>query len=108
MKIKVIMCPADRAPYVTNIENTLKNMQEIVGGHIEAAQITTDVVAIVNEEGRILAMPENKSFMLSGFCGDLFLCGVDGEEFADIPEKNIAFILRECKKRWVENGKHTG
>lgn len=105
-KIRVIMCPADRAPYVTNIENTLKNMQEIVDGYIEAVPTTyRGVLAIMNEEGRILAMPENKSFPWPGHCGDIFLCGAEGEEFADIPEDAKGELLRLAKMRWQE-GKH--
>lgn len=99
-KIKVIMCPADRAPYVTNIENTLRNMQNIVGGYIEARAISTDVVAVFNEEGRIRGLPENMSFCFPGHCGDIFMCGVDGDEFADIPESARKFLLQQCKNRW--------
>lgn len=101
-KIKVIMCPANRAPYVTNIENTLKNMQNIVGGYIQAVPLPTrGCLAVLNEEGRILAMPENKSFSWEGHCGDIFICGDNGDEFADIPEEARKTLLQAAKVRWL-------
>lgn len=102
MKIKVIMCPADgRKPYVTNIENSLKNMQEIVGGYIEVVPLPTrGCLAVMNEEGRILAMPENPSFPWAGHCGDIFICGQDGEEFANIPEEQKAVLMQAARERW--------
>lgn len=99
-KIKVIMCPANRAPYVTNIENSLKNMQNIVGGYIEAHTMTESCVAVMNEEGRILAMPENKSFPWPGHHGDIFICGVDSDEFGDIQDYDKQFFLKAARDRW--------
>ena len=99
-KIKVIMCPADRAPYVTNIESSLKNMQNIVGGNIEVVRLTQTCLAVMNEEGRILAMPENKSFPLPKHCGDIFICGEDGEEFSDLTEFDKKYFLQAAKMRW--------
>lgn len=102
MKIKVVMCPADgRKPYVTNIENSLKNMQEIVGGMIEVVPLpVVGCLAVMNEEGRILAMPENPSFPWEGHCGDIFICGQDGEEFDDVPEEARTYLLKESRERW--------
>lgn len=35
MKMRVIMCPAERKPYVTWIEDSLENLQRAVGGYID-------------------------------------------------------------------------
>ena len=101
--LKVIMCPAERPPYVTNISGSLENMQKIVGGYIETVTIDTSsgpIVIVCNEDGRIQDLPENRSLFLDGFCGDCFICGVSGEEFADIPEGIRIKMLRLCKKHW--------
>ena len=105
-KIRVVMCPADRAPYVAYVSDTLENMQRIVGGYIETYTITTDAVIICNEEGRLRDLPRCKSLWLDSFCfcGDCFIAGVKGEEFTDLSEDAAAFWLRECKKKWKENG----
>ena len=103
-KIRVVMCPADRAPYVTYVSDTLENMQRIVDGYIETYTITTDAVIICNEEGRLRDLPRCKSLCFDSFCGDCFIAGVKGEEFTDLSEDAAAFWLKECKKKWKENG----
>lgn len=99
MKIQVVMMPADpaRKAYVTNIEDSLKNMQRIVGGMIEAVTIATDAVIIVNEEGRINGMPLNAN---CPFCiyGDAFLVGVKGEEFCSVSDDIKRFWLDQCRR----------
>lgn len=68
------------------IENTLEELQRIVGGYIEAVTfIPFRVVMIVNEEGKIHDLKPN--FKMHGgdvICGTAIFCGVDGDNFADI------------------------
>ena len=103
-QIRVVMCPADRAPYVTNISNTLENFQQIVGGYIEAVPFAAHTVIICNEEGRLRDLPRCKSLCFDSFCGDCFIAGTSGEGFTDLSEDAAAFWLKECKKKWKENG----
>lgn len=104
MKIKIIMCPADREPYVTWISDTLENMQKIVGGYIETVTAATDAVVVCNEEGRLIGLPENKSLPFGRFCGDCFICGVSGDAFVSL--ENTAFWLRKAEERWEQ--RHEG
>lgn len=100
MKMRVIMCPAERKPYVTWIEDSLENLQRAVGGYIECFTFAKDAVIICNEEGRLMGLPENKSLPLSGFRGDCVVCGVDGENFVSLRDENRKMLLHWCKKRW--------
>lgn len=99
MKIKVVMMPADpaRKAYVTNIEDSLKNMQRIVGGLIEPVRIAEDAAVIVNEEGRINGMPLNANCPFCVF-GDAFLVGVKGEEFCSVSDDIKRFLLDQCRR----------
>lgn len=100
-KIKVVMCPADRAPYVTNISNTLQNLQKIVGGYIEESRIAPDIVAVFNEEGRLKNLPPNLSFPVEGIVGDAVIMGVDDEgQEVDLTDEQAAFLLAHAKRRW--------
>ena len=36
--------------------------------------------------------------------GDCFLCGVDGEEFADLPDEWKDVLLKRAKEAYRENG----
>lgn len=99
-KLKVIICPAEREPYAANVSDSLEALQKIVGGYIKTVTAFTDAVVICNEEGRILGLPENRSFFISGICGDCLICGVDGEEFASLSEPECGKLLKLCKDRF--------
>ena len=110
-KIRVLMCPVDRPPYITNIENSLKNMQSAVGGYIEAVTLSNDpkVVLICDKEGfrkgkeLNYSLPSPEMFGRSkgtwAIVGDCFLCGAKGAEFTDLPEPRSQW-LQSAKEMW--------
>lgn len=71
------------------IDNTLDAFQREVGGYIETVNVTRDVVAVVNEEGRLLRLPEN----FSGLVGTVVLCAVDEDEFAGLDQHTADFLV---------------
>ena len=68
-----------------NIANTLEALQEFVGGYIETVTLTSDVVLICNEEGRLLDLPYGGTILRKKFYGPLLLVGVYGDEFTNVP-----------------------
>lgn len=115
MKIKILALQVDREPYITNIENSLKNMQNYVGGYIETVTVLKNpqVILICDEEGVLKGRAVNPSIpdlaehggWAPGIVGDCFLCGVDGEEFTDLPDKWKAALLKLAKEAYRENRK---
>ena len=101
-KIQVIVKRPGVAPYVTNISNTLENLQRTVGGYIETVSFPEDGVVIVcDEEGRLKGKDYCCTVNGIDFVGDIFICGIDRDEFGDIPEKHkkqLLQILREADK----------
>ena len=99
-KIQGIAKRPGAAPYVTNVSNTLENLQRFVDGYIEAVSFPEDgVVIICDEEGRRKGKEYCCTVNGIDFVGDIFICGIDGEEFGDIPEKHkkqLLQILREA------------
>ena len=85
MKIKVFVKRPDSGWYSTNISNTLENFQRTVGGFIEVVRLSADAAIICNEEGRLMELPYNMTICGVDFVGTIFLVGVDGEEFCDVP-----------------------
>lgn len=85
----IIKRPDERYGHVTNISPTLRNLQRIVGGHIETVSVGFNSVLICNEEGKLRNLPRN--FYLGSFpygdtiVGEVVVVGVDGEEFCDCP-----------------------
>ena len=84
-KIKVIVKRPDEPGHMTNISNTLENLQRTVGGYIETVTLSTDCVIICNEEGRLQGLPYNCRIAGVDFVGTIIAAGVDGENFADVP-----------------------
>lgn len=102
-KIRAIVKRPDE-PYghVTNISNTLKNLQRIVEGPIQVVPITSDTVCICNEEGKLRGLQKN--FILGKIpfhdiiVGECAIIGVDGEDFCDCPME-FAF-WKALLKKW--------
>lgn len=85
----IVKRPDEEIGHVTFISNTLKNLQNTVGGYIETVTIITDepqVVIICNEEGRLMDLPYNCTINGIDFYGDIIAVGVSGDEFSDLPE----------------------
>ena len=91
--ISVIIKQPGEAPYKTEVENTLKSLQELVRGYIETVTFAEDAAVICNEEGRLLEMPFNCNLFGVDFVGPIVIAGVDGEEFCDVPVKFEDFKL---------------
>ena len=92
MKV-IIKRPCDQFGEEATIPNTLKALQETVGGYIETVTLDNGVVLICNEEGKLRDMPYNFTHrqmfgaipLQYPIFGTVIACGADGEEFADIP-----------------------
>lgn len=84
------------------IPNTLKALQEAVGGYIEVVE-AAGCALIVDEEGLIKGKEHNLSFeqhhMQFNLHGNIIICGIAGEEFCDLSELQLehwdSWILTE-------------
>jgi len=89
--IKVIIKrPDETAGHMTNISGTLENLQRTVEGYIETVRLTSDMVIICNEEGRLRGLEPNCRIAGIDFVGTIIVAGVNGGEFCDVP----------CSMRW--------
>lgn len=83
--IKVIRIKVGADPVEVLVENELSALQALVGGPIEVVTPCADLAIVCNEEGRLLGLPRNCRIMGTDYVGDIFLCGIDGDEFTDMP-----------------------
>ena len=85
----IVKRPDEKYGHVTNISNTLKNLQRIVDGPIEVAPFAGNMAIICNEEGKLRGL--DKSFIIKYtysadvIVGEVAIVGIDGEEFCDCP-----------------------
>jgi hypothetical protein len=72
-----------------DINNTIEGFQRAVGGYIETLTISTEpepLILIVDEEGRIKGKEPNLTIEGEEIVGTVVLCGIDGDEFAPVPD----------------------
>jgi len=106
-KITVLLVEPGKDPKLTEVANRLPDMQELVGGHIEAYGLDEDEknLMVCNEEGKIMGLPVNFLLRSEGKCidyvaGTAFICSTDGEgnftSFRGSPEE-----LGRCIRRGI-------
>lgn len=87
----VVIVKPGYAPYEAEI-NGLDEMQEVVGGMIQAIYPFEDRAAVVcNDEGILLGMPYNRSVPggYGGVFGPFFVCGLGEEDFCSLTAAQI-------------------
>ncbi len=84
-KVSVIIKRPGEKPYKTNISDSLKSLQNTVGGNIETVTLREDMTFIVNEEGRLLGLPYSCTVCGIDLYGTVIVIGVKRDEFDDIP-----------------------
>ena len=92
--MRIIYKEPGKEPRTMIVPNTLKMLQDLVGGYIETLKIADNVVMIFNEEGKLLDLAPN--FFVGAIAdvilGPVIIAGEDGDEFTSLSEDNIAFI----------------
>ena len=85
---------------VIEIDDTLEEMQRLVGGHIEVYPVCFEhnIILICNEEGKLDDLPAtalvevDKRLSPEVICGNFFVCRVSGENMVSIEDGDIEYI----------------
>ena len=94
----VLIVEPGKRPVAKEIDGSLKSMQNVVGGTIEAIYPWEDPVALVcNDEGKLCGLPLNRALVdESGriwdvVAGTFFLCGIpsDSDSFGSLSCEQI-------------------
>ena len=102
-RIKVLLIEPMEQPKIVEIEDTLEELQRLVGGCIAATYPWKDPVAVVfNDNGVAEFLQPNR--VLEEYndilLGSFFICGLGEEDFQSIPEDLIPKYTE--KYRWPE------
>lgn len=95
--MNVLVVEPGFAPYEKEI-NGLSQMQETVGGLIQAIYPFEEEVAVVcNDEGILLGMPFNRSMEggYGGVFGTFFVCGLGEEDFCSLTQEQMETYRRK-------------
>ena len=93
--MKVLVVEPQKPCHVQEIEN-LADMQQLVGGDIEAVYPFQDSAALVcNAEGKLLGLPMNRPLLDEDrlpydiICGTFFIAGLGQEDFVSLTDEQI-------------------
>lgn len=95
--MKVLVVEPGMAPYEKEIHG-LSQMQETVGGLIQAIYPFQEEVAVVcNEEGILLNLPFNRSMEggYGGVFGTFFVCGLGEEDFCSLTPEQVEIYKKK-------------
>lgn len=95
--MQVLQINPGRSPKVVTIDGSLKSMQKLVGGFIQAIYPFADPVAIVcNDEAKLMGMEPNRALrhpetgeVYDIICGPFFVCGLGEEDFDSLSEELV-------------------
>ena len=100
--MRVLIIKPGQKPEVQEIDGTLKSMQGIVGGLIQALYPYEQPVALVaNDEGKVLGLPPNRGLrdeageLYDIICGTFFIIGapVDSGSFQSLTDVQIQYFM---------------
>lgn len=89
--MNVLIVERGKPAYPAEIDGSLKSMQAIVGGLIQAVYPWQDTVALVcNDEAKLIGLPLNRAIDdYDIIAGTFFVCGLDGGDFASLSEQQL-------------------
>ena len=94
--MKVLIKNIGENTKITNIENDLQSLQNLVGGYIEALPLTKDVLLICNEEGKLKGLPVNFNIVINGkiesIVGNVFFVGKNDSDFDSLTNEQIIIL----------------
>lgn len=94
----ILVVEPEHRPEVREIDGSLRSMQEIVGGLIQALAPFDEPLALVcNDEAKLMNLPANRGLrdedgkLYDIICGTFFLCGtpVDSDHFVSLTPEQI-------------------
>lgn len=98
--MKILIVEPEREPRTSEINGTLREMQDVVGGLIQAVYPFEEPVALIcNDEGKLLGLPLNRALQLPEtgeiydvIAGTFFLCGAapDSDRFAGLTDDQLS------------------
>jgi hypothetical protein len=102
--MKILLAKVGEPMEVTDVQNELKPLQDVVGGNIEVLPIADDILMILNEEGKLEGLQSNfelysKHGLVDLIVGNIFFVGYEGENFISLNDVQIDKIKQMFESR---------
>ncbi len=111
--ITVVLAEPGKKAKVTEIENTLENLQKIVGGYIECVYPFEDNVGIIcNEEGKLIGLEPNRVMRdddgnaVDIIFGTFIITGLTEDDFGSLTDEQAEYYLEmfRCPEIIIRTG----
>ena len=97
--MKVYKLEPNKSGYVKEINNTLEDLQNEVGGYIQTCNLGNGLIAIVDEEGVLKDLPANTIIPYYGVIrGNIVFARDDGEDFTSLTDKDVEMLEKWYKE----------
>ena len=83
--MKMVLIEPYNIRSVIKYDGTLEQLQDLVGGYVEAIYQSDGTVLLVNEEGKLQNLPIN----IGDLCGNILILRVKGDDFTGLTDKDI-------------------
>jgi len=83
--MKVILKPVGLEPRQILIPNDMYILQQLVDGYVQPITLTSDMLLLCDEDGRVKGKKMNCTIMGIPFYGDIVLVGTKRGNFCDVP-----------------------
>ena len=91
--MKIVIKNVNEQGKIVEIENSLENFQNIVGGYIEVFPLENNILMVLNEEGKLLDLPVNftigNEYYKEEIVGNVFFAGRNDVDFDSLNESQI-------------------
>ena len=111
--ITVVLVEPNEKAKVTEIENTLENLQKIVGGYIECVYPFEDNVGLIcNEEGKLIGLEPNRVLRddngkaVDIIFGTFIITGLTEDDFGSLTDEQAEYYLNmfQCPEIIIRTG----
>lgn len=103
-KMKVVLLEPGKIARTAEIGTSLKDLQTVVGGNIEAAYYFDEPVCVVlNDEGKLQGLPLNRGIydedkkLVDIISGTAFICDCSGENFGSLSDDQLKKYTKDFK-----------
>jgi len=93
--MRVLYVEPGKAPYETEIPNTLEGEQQAVQGLIDLVYLDHNAILVCNDEGKLIGMEGNR-VLDNGtiIAGPLFITGDAGENFCSLTDEQASHFMQ--------------
>lgn len=95
-KIRVMVIEPGNETEEKEIDNTLEELQKIVGGYIEVIPLQNEIGSnlniVCNEEGKLIGLPLNRALDSDILCGTFVVVKSDEDNFVSLTDDEVKYI----------------